>query len=98
MLTINVATSFEAPRLEVKQGLAQFDNNNFTAVVVAYLGVCADLSIESSSRLRKIYFRARNDTSGQLNMTNNTMLGVVDELTVLAIAGADIKVRGTLSQ
>lgn len=115
--TLDIKTSFEAPRLKAIRGRAQFDSSyfalpllttidghasfddiQFNSLTAPSLEKCGDLIITNSPSLTDIDFPALKTISGQLKITNNTMLEVVDGLKGLATVLTDVKVRGLLSR
>lgn len=98
VLKISNATSFDARRLEAIEKVALFENNHFTSLDLPSWQKCGDLVISNSPNLTEAVLPALKVISGQLNITNNTKLAVVDGFKDLATVGADMNVRGLFSE
>lgn len=92
------SSSFAVPLLTTIDGLASFDDSQFTSLNIPSLENCGGLVITNSPNLTDIDLPALKTVSGQLKMTNNTMLEVVNGLEGLTTVLTDIKVRGLLSR
>lgn len=97
-MNISQVSSFGAPQLETIEEFAQFDDNHFTSLTAPALENCGDLIIANGVNLTNISLPSLTTVRGQLSITNNTMLAVIDGFKNLATVDADIRVRGLLSE